>query len=120
MGNITASPVDRLYRRLGDLFPTAELQVRKADDPEGFQFLNVFIDDFEVSVEWRRDLGFGISSGFASSRERAAFSTRPTNGTPTSVPHCTASPLWRLTGDVRNRVRHRSPKFGARGGSLKK
>lgn len=60
------NPFDDLYRGLSHLLPDVELQTRKADDPDGFQFLNLFVDDFEVSVEWKHDLGFGISSGYGS------------------------------------------------------
>lgn len=56
------SPVDRLSRDLKRHFPDAQIEVRKSTDPNGFQFLNLLADDFEVGVEWKKETGFGISS----------------------------------------------------------
>jgi DNA-binding Xre family transcriptional regulator len=62
MGEAQMSPVDQLCQQLKTQFPDAEIETRKADDPNGFQFLSLFIYDFEVGVEWKSDCGFGISS----------------------------------------------------------
>jgi len=68
------SPVDRLSRQLEIEFPEAEIETRKSDDPHGFQFLNLVLDDFEVGVEWKPELGFGISSfGDDSSPQEGLF-----------------------------------------------
>lgn len=56
------SPVDQLSHDLKQQFPDAEIEVRKADDPNGFQFVTLFVGDFEVGVEWKKEHGFGISS----------------------------------------------------------
>ena len=55
------SPIDEIKAALTTEFPEAEIVVRKADDPKGMQFLNVFADDLEVAVEWKSDRGFGLS-----------------------------------------------------------
>ena len=56
------SPLDQLNYDLKAEFPDAEIETRSADDPNGFQFLNLLIGEFEVGVEWKSDFGFGISS----------------------------------------------------------
>jgi DNA-binding XRE family transcriptional regulator len=56
------SPVDQLSRDLRIQFPQAEIEMRKSDDPQGFQFLTLRLDEFEVGIEWKPKLGFGISS----------------------------------------------------------
>jgi len=56
------SAVDQLGRNLKKQFPVAEIEIRKADDPNGFQFLNMLVGDFKVGVEWHKEYGFGISS----------------------------------------------------------
>ncbi len=55
------SPIDEIKDALAAEFPEAEIVVRKADDPKGIQFLNVFADDLEIAVEWKTDRGFGLS-----------------------------------------------------------
>lgn len=56
------SPIEQLSNELKKYFPEAEIETRRSDAPDGFQFLNVFVDDFEVDVEWKQEHGFGISS----------------------------------------------------------
>jgi len=56
------SPVDQLSHDLKQQFPDAGIEVRKTEDPNGFQFVNLVVGDFEVGVEWKPNLGFGISS----------------------------------------------------------
>lgn len=56
------SPVEQLSKELKSYFPDAEIETRKSDNPDGFQFLNVYVGDFEVDVEWKTGHGFGISS----------------------------------------------------------
>jgi DNA-binding XRE family transcriptional regulator len=55
-------PIDKLAKDLQARFPEAEIETRKADDPDGFQFLNLQLADLEVAVEWKKDEGFGLSS----------------------------------------------------------
>jgi len=64
------SPVERL-RELLEESPTLDYQytgqpieyiVRKADDPEGFQFLNVYAGTLEVAIEWKHDTWY-LSNG---------------------------------------------------------
>jgi DNA-binding XRE family transcriptional regulator len=62
MGVVSMSPVDQLRQHLKEQFPDAAIETRKSDDPNGFQFLNFLIGDFEVAVEWKSEHGFGISS----------------------------------------------------------
>ncbi|MFM8474827.1 MAG: hypothetical protein ACKOEO_03410 [Planctomycetaceae bacterium] len=40
----------------------AEIETRKSDDPNGFQFLHLLVGELEVGVEWKSAHGFGISS----------------------------------------------------------
>jgi len=56
------SPIEQLSRELKSHFPQAQIDLRKADDPNGFQFLNLRSNGFEVAVEWKHDEGFGVSS----------------------------------------------------------
>ncbi|MCY2964300.1 MAG: helix-turn-helix transcriptional regulator [Planctomycetota bacterium] len=56
------SPVEQLSQELKTQFPDAEIETRKTDDPNGFQFLNLLVGEFEVGVEWKKEYGFGISS----------------------------------------------------------
>jgi DNA-binding XRE family transcriptional regulator len=56
------SPVDQLRQDLQTQFPHAEIETRKSDDANGFQFLNILLGGFEVGVEWKKGHGFGISS----------------------------------------------------------
>lgn len=56
------SPVAQLSHDLTQQFPGAEIEIRKSDDPNGFQFVNLVVGDFEVGVEWKKGIGFGISS----------------------------------------------------------
>ncbi len=56
------SPVDELKQKLTSCFPDAEIEMRKADDPNGFQFLNVYAGTLEVAVEWKPNMHFGLSS----------------------------------------------------------
>lgn len=56
------SPIDQLSQDLRTHFPEAEIQTRKSDDPDGFQFLNLLVGEFEVGIEWKKENGFGISS----------------------------------------------------------
>ncbi len=54
---------DQMILAIKTMFPTIEIEARQADDPKGFCFLNVGCEDgFEIAVEWKHDLGFGISS----------------------------------------------------------
>ena len=46
------SPIEQLSRELKSHFPQAQIDLRKADDPNGFQFLNLRSNGFEVAVEW--------------------------------------------------------------------
>lgn len=56
------SPIELLSQNLKVQFPESEIEIRKSDDPNGFQFLNLVVGNFEVAVEWKNELGFGISS----------------------------------------------------------
>jgi len=56
------SPIDQIKDALAAEFPDVEIVVRKADDPKGMQFLNVFSDNLEIAVEWKPDRGFGLSA----------------------------------------------------------
>jgi DNA-binding XRE family transcriptional regulator len=56
------SPIEQLSTELKTYFPEADIETRRSDDPDGFQFLSVYVGDFEVGVEWKQEHGFGISS----------------------------------------------------------
>ena len=56
------SPIDQINDALSADFPDAQIVVRKSDDADGMQFLNVYSDDLEVAVEWKPERGFGLSS----------------------------------------------------------
>ena len=72
------SPVDRLSKDLKALFPAAEIETRESDDRNGFHFLNLFVSDFAVSVEWKKNLGFGISFFSEASSPSAGLFAAPT------------------------------------------
>jgi hypothetical protein len=55
-------PIDALAEFLQNEFPDAEIEVRKADGPNGFHFLNLFIGEFHVAVEHKDGQGFGVDS----------------------------------------------------------
>lgn len=55
-------PLDQLGQELKARFPDAEIEVRKSGDPKAFHFLTMQTDGLEVAVEWKADLGFGLSS----------------------------------------------------------
>lgn len=54
--------LEQMRDTLQKQFPNAEFLFRKADDPKGFQFLNVRLDNLEVAIEWKAGHGFGVSS----------------------------------------------------------
>ncbi|MBS0204904.1 MAG: helix-turn-helix transcriptional regulator [Planctomycetes bacterium] len=56
------SPIEQLSQDLKAQFPETEIEIRKSDDPNGFQFLSLVVGDFAVAVEWKSEHGFGISS----------------------------------------------------------
>lgn len=61
-GTHVVSPVEEIQRVLAREFSDIETVFRKADDPNGFQFLNIYLGELEVAVEWKADIGFGLSS----------------------------------------------------------
>jgi hypothetical protein len=54
------SPIDKLQESLKNRFSDANIIIRKADDPNGFQFLNIIVGDIDVGVEWKKEYGFGL------------------------------------------------------------
>jgi len=56
------SPINHLCQELKARFPSAEIETRNSDCPDGFQFLNLWIDSLEVAVEWKPEHGFGIAA----------------------------------------------------------
>ena len=56
------SLIDQIKTALLAEFPDVEIVVRKADDPKGMQFLNVYSGKLEIATEWKPDRGFGLSS----------------------------------------------------------
>lgn len=63
------SPIEQLNDALRAEFPDVEIVVRKADDPLGMQFLNIYSDDLEIALEWKPDRGFGLSSYHSDSHD---------------------------------------------------
>src|SRR5262249_52880867 len=63
-------PLSQLSCDLHEQFPSAVIDIRRADDPQGVQFLHFDLDGFEVGVEWKSDHGFGITSF-----DQASFNT---------------------------------------------
>jgi hypothetical protein len=54
------SLVQLLKDKLQGEFPKAEI-VTRTTAPNGFEFLNVYLEDLEVAIEWKSDGGFGLS-----------------------------------------------------------
>ena len=71
------SPIEKLSGDLRSQFSDAQVQTRKADDPNGFQFLNVWRNGIEIAVEWKPDEGFGLSSYCDDSHELAGLFDAP-------------------------------------------
>lgn len=71
------SPLEELSTELTQRFPRSQINLRKADDPQGFQILNFRLDGFEVAVEWKHDEGFGISSSCEDAGELAGLFDTP-------------------------------------------
>jgi DNA-binding XRE family transcriptional regulator len=61
------SPIEHISQCLKKDFPELETEVRKADAPRGFCFLNARSGDFEIAVEWKPDFDIGVSAFDASS-----------------------------------------------------
>ena len=59
---LTVSPVEEIQGVLEREFSDIRTMIRKSDDPAGFQFLNICSGDLEIAVEWKADIGFGLSS----------------------------------------------------------
>lgn len=58
------SPLEKLRARLGVAFGGImrfRTEFRQADDPKGFQFLDVFFHNGWVAVEWKEGFGFGLA-----------------------------------------------------------
>lgn len=51
----------QLHQRLSEQFPHSLITLRKADEPHGFQFLNMELTDSEIAVEWKSSLGFSVN-----------------------------------------------------------
>lgn len=62
------SPFEQLVDVLQSEFTDAEFVVRKADDPNGVQFLNLYLGSLEVAIEWKPD-AFGLSCFHSSCHE---------------------------------------------------
>lgn len=71
------SPLEPLAAELTRRFPEAQITLRKADDPLGFQILNFRLNVFEAAVEWKHDEGFGVSSFCDESHEFAGLFDAP-------------------------------------------
>ena len=54
--------VERLRNRLQERFPTASLAMDPAETPSGSSWLDVELQGHHVTVAWRPEAGFGIST----------------------------------------------------------
>lgn len=55
-------PIDKLKHDLEARLHEVEIDTSRADDPNGWHFLHLRTDGFEVSVQWKQAQGFGLSS----------------------------------------------------------
>ena len=61
--------MDKLKADIEKKFPEAEILTRKADDPKGFRFLNIYQDDIEIGIEWKPNVNFGLSQWIGQKNE---------------------------------------------------
>jgi hypothetical protein len=54
--------IERLRDSVAERFPTANFSLDAPDDPEGFWWLDIYLNDYHVVVEWRPRQGIGVSS----------------------------------------------------------
>lgn len=57
-----AGPIQELAARIKQRFPDATLSLDSPTDPEGPWFLDVSHGDYSLVIEWRANLGLGLSS----------------------------------------------------------
>jgi len=53
---------DEVLEKFSDVDVTSTMC--EADDPKGMKFLNFFYGSLEIGMEWKADVGFGLSSSF--------------------------------------------------------
>lgn len=71
------SPLEEINQKLQAHFPQAQIVLRKVDNPNGFQFLNLDLDDFEAGIEWKPGEDFGVWSHSPSDSELDGLFDRP-------------------------------------------
>jgi hypothetical protein len=54
--------IEQLSEMIQYRFPDAHLALDRPKDPQASWWLDLLIDDQEVTVEWRPALGFGVSA----------------------------------------------------------
>ncbi|HEX8321554.1 XRE family transcriptional regulator [Longimicrobium sp.] len=54
--------IERLRDLVAERFPTATFVLDAPDDPGGFWWLDIYLNDYHVAVEWRPRQGFGVST----------------------------------------------------------
>ncbi|HZG44352.1 MAG TPA: XRE family transcriptional regulator, partial [Longimicrobium sp.] len=67
---VTSSPwmelnmnsIERLRDLVAERFPTATFVLDAPDTPDGFWWLDIYLSDYHVAVEWRPGQGFGLST----------------------------------------------------------
>jgi DNA-binding transcriptional regulator YiaG len=54
--------IERLRDLVAERFPTATFVLDAPDDPGGFWWMDIYLNDYHVAVEWRPSQGFGVST----------------------------------------------------------
>jgi DNA-binding transcriptional regulator YiaG len=54
--------IERLRNLVAERFPTASFVLDSPDEPNGFWWLDIYLNDYHVAVEWRPSQGFGVST----------------------------------------------------------
>lgn len=54
--------IERLRDLVAERFSTATFVLDAPDEPDGFWWLDIYLDEYHVAVEWRPSQGFGVST----------------------------------------------------------
>lgn len=54
--------IERLRELVAERFSTATFALDAPDTPDGFWWLDIYLGDYHIAVEWRPGRGFGVST----------------------------------------------------------
>lgn len=54
--------IERLRDLVAERFPTATFALDSPDSPNGYWWLDIYLSDYHIAVEWRPSQGFGVST----------------------------------------------------------